>query len=364
MPYGTLQIADAFLSNQQTVLNYGEQRLVDDLVNPSFIRHNNWVNQLRAKFCESGTDFLRSYGEVGGAENEEMNQQSRPDASKVDLPIVNIGFPVRRFGSSVQWTRDYLRVLSVGEFAKELEAHAQADRRRVFQQIKTAIFKPTNNLTYQDQLPSRRTNKIVLPLLAFYNADGQAVPAGPNGESFDGTHQHYVGRVGGSLASSDIKTLINNVLEHNTEGVIELYINLAQEDAIRAMTGAGEFVPYVDARIHQSLTATYAIGDTLNVRNAADRTIGIFGAAEVIVKPWMPANYIAAIDVAGPKPLYFRIPEDDPSLGNFDIRAEDEKYPLRARTLARDFGVSVLSRGKGAVLYTGGTSYVQPTLTL
>jgi hypothetical protein len=62
------------------------------------------------------------------------------------------------------------------------------------------------------------------------------------------------------------------------------------------------------------------------------------------------------------KPLAFRVQEDDPSLANFSIRAEDESYPLRARTMARDYGIGVAQRHMAAVLYTGDTTYTAPTL--
>jgi hypothetical protein len=62
------------------------------------------------------------------------------------------------------------------------------------------------------------------------------------------------------------------------------------------------------------------------------------------------------------KPLAFRVQEDDPSLANFSIRAEDESYPLRARTMARDYGIGVAQRHMAAALYTGDTTYTAPTL--
>ena len=96
----------------------------------------------------------------------------------------------------------------------------------------------------------------------------------------------------------------------------------------------------------------------------SDRAIGIFGAAEVWVKPWMPANYLLVVDegTGTMKPLAFRVQEDDATLSEFSIRAEDESYPLRARTMARDFGVAPANRHMAASLFVGNTSYVAPVL--
>jgi hypothetical protein len=45
------------------------------------------------------------------------------------------------------------------------------------------------------------------------------------------------------------------------------------------------------------------------------------------------------------------------------LMAEDERHPLRARAWEAEYGFGVWTRTNGAVLYTGGTSYVSPTIT-
>lgn len=361
MAYGTLQIADTIASSQQTVAQYGEDNLYGQFQRALDI-HNRWVNDMVGMFCVRTTDRIRLYGGIDDVINEPMGEQSRPDASK-GATGSNIGFPLYRFGSSMQWTRDYFRIARVDEVVAQMNAHANKDRLRVVTEIKKAFLIPTNNLTYRDQLASRQSANVTLPVRAFLNADGVDIPLGPNGETFTGgSHTHYAGTT--SLTAANISTLISNVLEHGVPTNLRLYINQAQEAAVRAMTGAGEFVAYVDARIRQPLTATYA-DRPLDINNTGDRAIGVFGAAEVWVKPWIPANYLLVVDegTGNMKPLAFRVQEDDPGLSQFSIRAEDETYPLRARTMARDFGVAPAQRHMAAALYVGNASYVAPTLT-
>jgi hypothetical protein len=199
---------------------------------------------------------------------------------------------------------------------------------------------------------------VSLAVKAFLNADSAAIPNGPNGESFDGaTHTHYVARVG-ALAASDVTAAIETVIEHHNTGQAMLYINRAQEAAIRAMTA--NFSPYTDVRVIPASTAQVANGSLIQT-NLYNRAIGIFDGAEVWVKPWIPANYMFAFVMGAPKPLVLR--ERNAGSSGLQIAAEDEAYPLRARTVEAEFGVGVWTRTNGVALYVGGTSYVTPTIT-
>jgi hypothetical protein len=98
----------------------------------------------------------------------------------------------------------------------------------------------------------------------------------------------------------------------------------------------------------------------LDMLNPNNRAIGIFGAAEVWVKPWMPANYVFCWGDGGPKPLLRRI--DPVTGGNLELVAENEQFPLRATTFERRFGFGAWNRTNGAVLLTNNATYSAPTL--
>lgn len=360
--YGTLQVADIIASGLQTVAQYGEDNLYLQF-QKSLAIHNQWSQDMISMFCERTSDRLRLYGGVANVVNEEMTELALPDASKA-VTGSNLGFPMQRFGSTLQWTRDYFRLARVNEMASELDAHIDQDRQRLVKQIKRAFLNPTNNLTYRDRLSSRQAANVTLPVRALLNADSTDIPLGPNGETFDGTtHNHYMAPASGTLAAADVTALITNVMEHKVPDALLMFIPQSLETTIRGFNGAGQFEGTVDVRIHQPVTSQYAIGD-LDVYNTGDRKIGIYGPADVWVKPWMPANYILVVDTGAGlfKPLAFRFQEDDPSLSDFTIRYENESFPLRAQVIARDFGVAPAQRHMAAAMYYGGgTSYVAPT---
>ena len=352
MAYGTLSVLDHLNASQQTVAEFGEDQAFD-AIQRSLDAHNAITAEVLMDLVEFTSDNLRRYGTVSTMEMEEVDEFGAVDVQKMTAGA-NVGFPLRKSQIAIQWTRTFMLTQRAGELAAQAVAAQEADRRGIQKSIKRAVFTPTNSLTYVDRL----VDNVTLPLRAFLNADGTGVPNGPNGESFDGaTHTHYLATA--ALVAANVSALIETVLEHGVSGQVVVYINRSQEAAIRAMAN---FSPYMDARIIPSTTTSRSSG-TLLMTNINSRAIGTFDAAEVWVKPWIPASYLFCFDkrtVA--KPLVFRTRTGAPTgLGALGIAADHEHYPLRAQHMEREFGIGVYTRTAGAVLYTGGGAYVTPT---
>jgi hypothetical protein len=188
------------------------------------------------------------------------------------------------------------------------------------------------------------------------NNDGLGVPVGPNGETFATSHTHYLANA--TLTAAALTNLVVTVQEHFNEGVPVIIISQTDEAATRALTG---FIADVDARIVQPQTATYTT-TAANVPNLYDRRIGLFGAAEVWIKPWAIANYaLCYIRGAMPRPLLMRVPERA-DLANLRLVVDDERHPLYARAYERRFGMGGWNRVAAGVLYFAGGAYVNPTI--
>src|SRR6185312_11879474 len=115
------------------------------------------------------------------------------------------------------------------------------------------------------------------------------------------THTHFLGT--SSFAGSDLTALTTTVTEHWTTGAIRVYASRSNEATLRALTG---FYPYWDTRLTPSVNQTNALDVALDVLNIYNRPIGIFGEAEIWIKPWVPANYLFAFNTAVTKPLVIR----------------------------------------------------------
>lgn len=347
--YGTLSILDTLKAiRNTTVADYGEDRAyaaVTDLLDA----HNAIMREMVTSLCEFTSDQLNSYGGAANGTMTEADEYSGPDVQKVSQGV-DVGFPLRLFQYGIGWTRKYMQTRTVAEWAAQLDGAMVAHTLTVESQIKRAIFTPTNNLTYKDKL----VNGVTLPLRAFLNADSTEIPPDPWGGSFTAaSHTHYIGT--GSFVVANLSSLITAIREHYNTGMVQVNINQAQEAAVRAFTG---FQPYVDSRIVQSQTTTFAQGG-LDLMNIYNRAIGILDGAEVWVKPWVPAAYAFAYNTMQNKPLKFRT-----RTGNWpglQLAADLASYPLYAKVFEDEFGVGVYERANGAALKTDNATYSTPS---
>lgn len=350
MAFGTISTLDALAAVDATIADIGEDRAFAAV--DAYLRaHNNIVREMLGGLAEVTTDRQRRYGGNDTVVMQELDQFGMPDAQKITAGVT-VGVPLRRFGDTLQWTRSAFEVLTGREMAAQVNAIAAADLVLRQREIKRALFYSTNVDNFEDRL----VDNVELDIKRLVNADGAAIPIGPQGQSFDGsTHTHYIGEA--SYTNDFLEDALETVLEHYATGQAMIYINRAQEADTRGFT---DFTEYLDARIIAASDDRSARG-TLDSINLYDRAIGIFNGAEVHVKPWVPANYIFVWLMGQPPPLLFR--ERRPGTGSLRLVFEDENHPLRARSYESEFGVAVWNRTNGAVLYIANATYADPTLS-
>lgn len=353
MAYGTHSVLDTLASSQQTIAQFGEDNAFA-AIEVALAAHNVIQRDLVDGLVEFTTDRLRRYGGNSDMELTEVDEYGRVDAQKISAGS-NVGFPLRLYQGSLQWTRKYMQNATAAELASAVTAMMAADTRTVNRELKRALFRPTNDTAYTDI----HVDNVALTLRALVNADSEPLPLGPNGESFNAaTHTHYLGTA--SLVAADISALILTVVEHYNVGTPRLFINSASETAVRAMTS--NFYPYTTALLVNNTNGIVAPG-TADTRNLGDRAIGVWSPYDAVVevKPWVPANYMFAYVDGAPAPLVWRTRQ--PGSGNFELVAENELYPLRAQTREREFGIGVWNRTNGAALLTNNATYSMPTIT-
>jgi hypothetical protein len=350
--FGTLSILDSLKATNQSVVEIGESTVwaqIDALL----AAYNQQTDELLGSFVETSQDRRRRYGGTDTMVMEDVDEYGRADSQK-GFAGSDVDFPLRKLGISLQWTRDSLEVITGDQFQANVRLTLAADAAAFSRDIKRALFRATNYSTID-----RLVDGVTLNVKRAVNADGAPIPLGPNGQAFDGsTHTHYLGTA--SFVAADLAALIETVIEHFPSGMPRVYINRANETAVRALTG---FTAYLDARLVGATTATQA-RDTLDTMDLNNREIGIFSAggvsAVVTVKWWIPANYILAWVDGAPAPLVRRI--RNPARAALRLVAEDESYPLRARSMEREHGFGVWSRTNAAVLYLLSGTWTDPVL--
>lgn len=349
--FGTLSFLDTLASNpsNQTVLQYGEDRLYQ-IFQDVIDAHNAVLQDLIDQLCERTTIRATRFGSYAKVKFQQRNEYSIPQAQKSAVTGDNLGFPLIGWQTGLQWTRKYFARKTVQEIAEEMQGVTDGDIDNIYGKIRKAIFTPTD-YNFVDV----EVDNYVIPVKAFFNADGMFIPPDQFGNTFDGnTHTHYLAT--DTLTAANVQALVDTVMEHVNTGTCVVYINRGNETAVRALTG---FIPYNDARIIPANNTVQA-RETLTPNNVNNRAIGLLAGAEIWVKPWIPANYMFAFNPTVAKPLAYRVPENES--GDLALEFTDEQYPLRAESFDRVFGIGVWRRQNGAVLYFGGSTYVTPTL--
>lgn len=360
MGYGTLQIFDT-LNARRAAANdfirlYDQTTLYKQL--EVFLEaHNRLRTMLFDTLVETTQDWLVSWGNNDTVDMIEGDEYSRPDAQKPLVTPVGLGFPLSKKQVAYQVTRDFMETKTLGDLEQVITAATDADIRDTLKTLRAVIFNPTNNLSYKDI----NATQLTLPLRAFVNADGTYIPPDSFGNTFDpNTHTHYLATA--SFVDTNLKSLINTIVEHYNFGEIEIDINPASEDTVKSFTtGTTKFYPFYPVDITPSVNVDRAVGMTADLMNLYNRPIGKFGPATIWIRPWVPTNYLFAFNPAAPKPLRLRTTPSDPAGGNLRIAADIALYPLQAQYMQRKYGIGVFERTNGAVLYTGGGSYTAPS---
>lgn len=346
---GAHDISTLMAARFQSVVEFGLDT-IEEVLNADLAAHNEIVNDLVGELAVPTTDRQRIYGESTTGDMIAADEYTR-GPTKVVRPGSTVGFPLNRFQYAIGWTNTWMEEHSPMDMAIAVKSGQKAHLRKIQEILKKAFFLSTN-YTHQDHLK----DNVDLAVKRLLNADGQPIPEGPHGETFDGgTHTHYNGTA--SFVVGDITAQIEDVVEHGHGGSIRLCINRGEETAVRAFTG---FQEYTDPRLILGTEADKP-GKRLDITRLDNRAIGILGAAEIWVKPWVPATYTFCYDRLAPKPLVFRQNERSRMRG-LRIVATIPAFPLLAQFMESDFDFGVWTRTNGVALDTGNASYTDPVL--
>lgn len=327
---------------------------INEILQRDLSNHNAIAAELLSELAEPTTDRQRIYGTSSDNDMQETDEFSQIATIKNSTGST-VAFPLKSYQFALGWTERYMKRATVAEFAEQAIGAQVAHLRMLRREIKKAVFL-SSNYTQVDKIgvPS-----ISLPVKRLLNADSQAIPNGLDGTAFTASsHTHYVARVS-TLAASDVTTAINNLIEHGHGGKVMVVVHYNDAATIQALTG---FVAPTDPRVIYT-GVQLATTQATNPGNLYNRFLGIFGAAEVWVKPWAVQNYFFIYDATGPKPIAMR----QDTIADFQglrVASENSEWPLFAKYMEAMVGFGVWTRTNGVSLYIGGTSYTDPTITV
>jgi len=323
-------------------------RLYDDITvaladynrNSGFLRSNLTTVVTEEKIKEGLTQNQMQF--------QRATEYGRPDRQRIAQQEVERFIPLQDFSLGIGFTRKYLALATASQVALQVDEATRADQELIIRSTLQQLFRIEN-------LGSGGVYK------AFWNADGQVPPRFAD-TTFLGTHTHFLTSAALDLAA--VTSMKLKLVEHGYDTVRELWINGAQEAAIRAIAG---FVPVQDR--DQRLVVQSNPANAANVPFAAvDPTqyIGAILGFRVRVYNWVPAGYVFAYDAANTgfrKPLAWR---EYPvaSLRGLQLFNEDpgSSFPLINSFFARNFGLCALDRSNGVLLQVTGGAYATPVI--
>lgn len=348
---GTNDLASLAANATQSIADYGLEEM-NEAVQADLAAHNAIIADLTGDVALSTTDRQRL---SGIADIGEMIDADEYSAAPTQRPagFQTVGFPLRKVQYAIGWTREWFRMKTPADMARQVFAAQKAHIKRLIRDMKRAIY-GSANYSFFDRLG---IPQVALAVKRFVNADSLAIPEGPNGEVFDAaTHTHYLASA--TLTAGALTSLVATVLEHGHGNRIVIAINVADEAAVRALAG---FIELRDPRL-EIRTDTNQTIDTIDLSRANNRKIGLFGAAEVWVKPWAIASYAVAYDAEDDrKPLVKRLPTFA-GMSGLAVAAELDAFPLHAQFMEDHFGFGTWNRTNGAVLDFGSGTYRDPVI--
>lgn len=353
MATGTHVLADLLANRDVTVAEYGEQE-VHDLLQEDLRIHNENYNRMVETLAFHTTEKLLSTsgGSTGGF--EEVDEQARVRTQKAEARQT-MGIPLRRFERAAGFTRDFLEVATLGDIRRIALQVQKDDVDNLHKMVRRALFRPTN-YTFYDEYGSPQVDLAVKALL---NADGSAIPTGPNGEEFDGdTHSHYLANA--SLTADLVDQAVETVVEHGVTEGVEILVNRTNVGAFAALTG--KFLPAVGPLVRPGMGADTAL-ITAEAGKVDNTAVGVWDGRHVVrSRPWIPAGYFAVVatgQAEEARPLAIRTPTV-PSRQGLHLNGELDMYPLRADYYRRFAGVAAYNRQNAAVAQFTNATYSMP----
>lgn len=361
--FGSLGLIDTWrVIDNANIYDYGVDRLWDE-VDQLLQIQQALVDDMASEFVYRTDKKLLRYGiPLDEMEFQEVDEWGTSDTQKGTHRAASMGLPLRMHEISLQWSKKYWLKKTVQDFAVQWTKVLSADARNVFRGVKRGLYTPTNNLTYIDRLD----DGVTLPIRALLNADGEPIPPDEFGTTFDGaTHSHYLATA--SLTAANITALVNTVIEHGISAGQDVRIVIHKNDltAVSALSG---FIGYDEPRRVRGggNPNDFVEGGTTSMFQINNYEAGLWNfEIPIWVKPWAIQGYILAYVRGGGdevRPLAYRV-DTYPGAGNLVPVDEHAHHPFEAKSWGREFGIGVFNRDKAAILYTGGGSYVAPTIS-
>lgn len=320
--------------------------------------YNEKRNKLVSLFTYPVNNPIETVPQVGEIFFDEASEFGVPTSGRIELGYYQLGYDFRDYDKASRYTWKFIRDADARQVAALHEAYLTADNRLVFRKVMEAIFDNRNRTA-----DIRNQNYTVYSL---YNADG-TVPPDYLGNTFDGTHNHYLVTGATLVDSNDIEGMYDHIAEHGFSiengTTFVLMANKAQIKEIRKFrmgvannNGAVASYDFIPAPTEPALIVPNAEG-LLGSRPPSTwnglRVTGSYGDILIVEETYIPAGYMMMFGTGGAGNLQNLVglrEHVNPAYRGLRLMPGNQaNYPLVESIYARGFGTGIRQRA-GAVI--------------
>ena len=295
------------------------------------------------------------------------------EASEFGIPTgisepdyLKLGATLKDWDLGVYATWRYLRDASAEQISARVARVIDADNRLVNGTVLQRLFSP-----------AAYTNDQLLTCYGLWNGDGM-VPPSHMGQTFTGSHNHYLATNTTTLTATQVEALIAHVKHHGygstRPATFLLFMHPDDVEASnmtswRAGVTVNTVTPKYDFIVSSSAPAFITTAHVEGAKPPADYNglpvLGSYGGALVISSYFIPLHYVGLVASSGPgsddNPIALR-EHENPSWQGLRLIAGGEKYPLVNSFFTRAIGSGVRHRGAAVVCQiVNSTTYTEPT---
>ena len=320
--------------------------------------YNEAMDRLAALFTFSVTNPIETVPQVGEATFEEATEFGLPKANRIELDYFQLGYDFRDYDTATRYTWKFLRDSDQRQIDAIHTEIMRADRRLVFRKIMEAIFDNRNRTT-----DIRNQNYNVYPL---YNGDS-TVPPTYKGQTFDGTHSHYIVSGNSAIDSSDVEDAYTHIAEHGfgieNGTVFVMLANKAQVKEMRkwragqvsanGVVANYDFIPAANQPTMILPNAEGLLGSLPPDSFKGLRVVGSYADILIIEESYIPQGYFLMFGTGGAANLQnlvgLREHANPAYRGLRMLPGNRQRYPLVDGYYSRSFGTGIRQRA-GAVV--------------
>lgn len=314
-------------------------------------------------------NLIENVPQVGEAAFEEASEFGEPQAGKIGVEYIQLGYDFKDYDVASRWTWMFLRDADARQVNAMHNAYLMADQKLVFRKVMEAIF---DNRNRSANIRNQAYN--VYPM---YNGDGM-VPPDYGTNTFTGTHSHYLASGEAQIDSDDLEEALDHIEEHGYSiengTTLVCLVNKAQAKEIRkfragkvnnnSVTADYDFIPSMNQPAI-ILPDEGLLGSRPPNEWQGLRVLGSYRDALIVEEQFIPEGYMVTFGSGGAGSLGnlvgLREHANPAYRGLRLIGGNQQGYPLVDSYYARGFGTGVRQRG-GAVVtqFTTSGAYTIP----